>query len=183
MACNADLISSRLTESTESISSQIYLAFGEHNMPTPADEAIRPPTPPIGTSSSRASFASCPPEEDREPRAPREARVDTALDEPTSSTAIIDGHATAQLPTPDRDEQTGGSERSRGQEEAGEKAEHVEDAGIIATDSPSPIGSPDAPSESDARLAQSMATAGLSSGESAPQYLYYPPLDKERVCA
>lgn len=55
--------------------------------------------------------------------------------------------------------------------EDSEKPEHIEDAGMLA-DSPSSVGSPDAPSEGE-RLAQTMEGAVLTGGM-RPQYLSLP---------
>lgn len=151
-------------------------------MPTP-DETITavPPTPPIETSSSRASFTSCPPEEDREQHAPREPRADSA--QLAAPELVSERHVNAtQEPTPEPEAQLGASREVAMQEEH-EKGEHIEDAGVVA-ESPSPVGSPVAQSEGDVRLAQSQAPAALGAletGEAAPRYLSYPPLPTERV--
>ena len=162
-------------------------------MPTEADDrSVVPPTPPLGTSSSRASFASCPSEEERETHAPREARPHPPLPlpQPTSSSAvdetIIDEHTTTQEPTPEPDARAGVSSERNPPREQRDKGEHVEDVRFTA-ELPSPVGSPEAQSDSDVRLAQSMATAALREGEGQgeeqrPRYLYYPPSDKNRVC-
>ena len=134
-------------------------------MPTPADET--PPTPPTEALSSRASFASCPPEEEREQHAPREARVDTPL--PDTSGALTRGlveeerHAIIQEPTPTPEPE------SRPPTSREEKGEHVEYAGVTE-ESPSPVGSPVTPGESDGRWSADM-----------PRYLSYPPLDRQKV--
>lgn len=153
-------------------------------MPTPDEEGCVPPTPPAELPSSRASFASCPPEEEREAHAPREPRAGNAPNE-----HALDGHAIRQVATPEPDALPGSSQDV---EEDGEKAEHVEDAGILAvSDSPpSPASSPqECGSDSDVKLAQSFATTALGADsrraefedEAAPLYLYYPPSDKDRV--
>jgi hypothetical protein len=159
-------------------------------MPTPDEDSVVPPTPPNDLTSSRASFASCPPEEEREAHAPREPRADST--QPTSAEALIDvddEHAIRQVATPEPDAQIGASREG---ERDGEKAEHVEDAGIVlGSELPSsPSGSPaETGSDSDGRLAQSLATTALDSSgrriesedDNAPLYLYYPPADRDRV--
>ena len=148
-------------------------------MPTPDDTNNVPPTPPIETSSSRASFTSCPPEEEREIHAPREARADTPSQQYSSPAELERRHTARQEPTPEPEAQAGAAEG-----DDREKAEHVEDGAIVA-DSPSPVGSPETVSDSEVRSAQSLATTALSiaeaNGELAPQYLYYPPVSSDRV--
>ena len=160
-------------------------------MPTPDDEttAAIPPTPSLENSSSRASFASCPPEEDRERHAPQAARLaPPARRERIPSETVGEEHTTRQVPTPEPDAQPGAAGRSSARE-ARDKAEHVEDAGsvvaVLPGESPSPVGSPETASDSDVRLAQSMATAALSSPlehVDTLRYLCYPPMNRNRVC-
>lgn len=159
------------------------------------------PTSQLQSSSSRASFASCPPEEDRESHAqqrvdtPQVSQIDGEIDEHTNlrestSTSGQEEDARAGA-VPEEEDRSRGEERGQGED--GEKSEHssaVEYAsvGVGTTDSPSPVGSPDAAgSESDVRLAQSMATALLGgespseSRETGPRYLHYPPGSREQV--
>ena len=153
-------------------------------MPTPDDETTSvPPTPPLATSSSHVSFASCPPEEDREPHAPREARVHTPQLHSSSAMLSPDAHATSQEPTPDHESRSDASQRHHMQENT-EKGEHLEDAAAIAVESPSPIGSPETLSDGDVRLAHSMDSAALAvskESETVPRYLHYPPLNRNTV--
>ena len=143
-------------------------------MPTPSDDAIMR-TPSIEASSSRTSFASCPPEEDREYHAPREERVDVE-----TVTAGEDAHMTTQEPTPEPEAQAGAAvNASPIASNTPEKAEHVEDVAVVAEDLHSSAGSPDAPSESETRLSQSMSKTEISS-TSLPQYLTFP-RDVDRV--
>ena len=154
-------------------------------MPTPEDDtATVLPTPPIEASSSRASFASCPPEEEREPHAPREARLETPQILDTSGVRSS-AHETTGEDMPEPRIQMNTSQIDTGREEL-EKGEHIEDAspGNVA-ESPSPVGSPETSSDGDLRLAGSMATAalaGASDVETKPRYLFYPPLNTNRVC-
>lgn len=141
-------------------------------MPTEDETTALPHAPPIESSS--ALHASCPPEEQIEAYAPREERVDSALPESatTPSAAVDERHETRQELPSEPDAQPGAIDASRL-----EKREHVEDV----AQSPSPAGSPEPTSDSDVRLAQSMATAafggGPGVGEEAPRYLSYPSLE------
>lgn len=148
-------------------------------MPTPDETRnVVARSPPLESSSSRASFASCPPEEDRETHAPRETRADTP---PILGESFQDiAHTSRQNSTSAPDTQAGALHIRREQHVEQEKAEHVEDASI-ARESPSPVGSPDVGSDSDVKLAQSMATAMLGSGEPAPRYIYFPPEYRNQV--
>ncbi|KAK4543631.1 hypothetical protein LTR36_005276 [Oleoguttula mirabilis] len=150
-------------------------------MPTPS-EVNSLPSPPIEASSSRASFASCPPEEEREQHAPREERIDSSASGEEES-AVEDAHMTNQEPTPEPESQPTMHEQSQSQsQEAQATGEHVEDAGItepLTEEQLRAVGSPDVPSESDARLAQSMSTAAISSSNE-PLYLTFP-RDRERL--
>ncbi|KAK4508047.1 hypothetical protein PRZ48_001784 [Zasmidium cellare] len=159
-------------------------------MPTPSD--TRPPAPvDFTTASEQTSFASCPPEERRERYAPREERVEQPAPPPISSAAAetrsdgAEGDDRTSQPLPADRERDGrlnpnGADHT---EEQVRKGEHIEDAGICV-DPPSPVGSPDAPSDSDARLAQSLAqsmsTAAISPGTPPPQYLHFPELETNR---
>lgn len=156
-------------------------------MPTPHGDTFDPQTPPPELPS-RGSFASCPPEEEREPHAPREPRDDTA-----STDALLDEdeHVIRQFTTPEPDAQEGAS---RGLGVDGAKAEHVEDAGVITVGDalPSPASSPrEMGSDSDVKIGQPLEVAGSSAkawrkdqeDEATPLYLYYPPLTQHRVCA
>jgi len=159
-------------------------------MPTPSEVTVSR-TPPLDATSSRASFASCPPEDDCEHHAPREERVDTP--QPSVGTTV-DGHMTTQEATPEPDAPTTTTRplaRTPSHDDAPEKGEHVEDAGIAVEDlHSSSVGSPDAvagpaavsASESEARLlAQSLSKADISSSPSSlPQYLTFP-RSKDRV--
>ena len=138
-------------------------------MPTP-DEITLVRTPPNDASSSRASFASCPPEDDREYHAPREERIDPTLRTSTGA-ATRDEHMITQEPTPEPEAQAGASAAASSSLllDAPEKAEHVEDVGGVVEEShSSTAGSPEAPSESD-----TMSKPEISS-PSLPQYLTFP---------
>ena len=136
-------------------------------MPTPSDHEVEPPTPPLEASSSRASFASCPPEEERDAHPPREPRTRSQSQRAESSR-----HVLTQEPTPEPDTQPGALPH-----EAQIKTEHIEDAGIIA-ESPSPVGSPDPVVVSNGEV-RSAQEDGIG-----PKYLVYPPFSgRERVCA
>lgn len=152
-------------------------------MPTPEEIPTLPPSPPAEAeaSSSRASFTSCPPDEEREYHAPREERIadswsrregDRHPDQPGEN-----AHTTTQAPTPEPEEQP--AERiAVARAVSHEKGEDIEDAGI-EVDPPSTVGSPDAPSDGEARLSQSMSGAVISSSD-APIYLTLP-LEPKRV--
>lgn len=161
-------------------------------MPTPHENTYVPQTPPPDVSSSRASFASCPPEEEREahpPREPREADAQSAsasvsLDEQELEHTIGPFAALG----PDAQE-----EASQGLDRGGEKAEHVEDAGVIVAGEapPSPASSPrETGSDSDTKLGQALALTEMGAkarrkeqaDEATPLYLHYPPLERHRVC-
>ena len=151
-------------------------------MPTP-EEVVIPPSPPVEPSSSRASFTSCPPEEDREHHAPREERLDAGVtddgqmeEEGVVVEVVEDAPLPAQQPTPEPEVQHGRTERS--QSEAHEKGEHIEDAGV-EVDPPSVVASPDTQIENDAQLAQSMSHTAIASSDE-PLYLTFPD-EKPRV--
>lgn len=151
-------------------------------MPTPSEIVTALPSPPVEASSSRASFASCPPEEEREQHAPREGRIDSSAPGAEEGDEAEDAHMTNhQEPTPEPDRRADPS-RQADMLESHAKGEHVEDAGIaepLVEEQLSAVGSPEAPSESDARLAQSMSAAAISSSNE-PLYLTFP-RDRERV--
>ncbi|KAF2172297.1 hypothetical protein M409DRAFT_17531 [Zasmidium cellare ATCC 36951] len=156
-------------------------------MPTPSDDT-HPPAPVDFTTSEQNNFASCPPEERRERYAPRDARVEHTEPRIPSSAAETgsdgpEGDERMSQPLPAERVarvESNGADRT---EEQVRKGEHIEDAGICV-EPPSPVGSPDAPSDSDARLAQSLAqsmsTAAISPGTPPPQYLHFPELEMNR---
>lgn len=157
-------------------------------MPTPSEDTLQPSAPVDPIASPPSGFTSCPPEDIREHHAPREERVERSSPSHPSETAENgretpdDGNARvmSESISPERDEETG-ARTTTTSNTADPKAEHVEDAGLLA-EPPSPtVGSPDAPSDNDARLAQSMSTAAISSESPSPQYLHFPELDKDRV--
>lgn len=162
-------------------------------MPEPeaaADVAI-PPTPPLETSSSRASFTSCPPEEERESHAPRAARTEAPLARSPGTSSAIDEDGDARItdvrqePTPEPDVR-GGAQVDRE-----EKGEHVEDAGMsIGAEARSAVASPElndrvegkeriAQQDREILVGQSEQVTG--DGDSAPVYMSYPPLQREKV--
>ena len=146
-------------------------------MPTPEEIPVLPPSPPAEASSSRASFASCPPEEEREHHAPREERIDSPRPDETETeeaeTAVEERHVTAQQPTPEPEDHNSAPDTvTPSAPEAAEKGEHIEDAGL-EVDPPSTVGSPDAPSDSEARLAQAIFEQPKSSSPE-PLYLTFP---------
>lgn len=119
--------------------------------------------------------ASCPPEEQIQAHAPREEREDGILPDSSSSTSgvVDDRHETSPPRTTDPDAQAGAQDpRRQG------KNDEVEDS----ADFSSPLASPETPSDSDGKLARSMATAVLGGGSSPrasddrPRYLSYPSL-------
>lgn len=157
-------------------------------MPTPSEDTLEPSAPVDPIASSPNGFTSCPPEEIREHHAPREERVERSSPSHPSEGAendqgnTDDGNARVapESISPERDVETGARETTASNT-ADPKGEHVEDAGLLA-EPPSPtVGSPDAPSDNDARLAQSMSTAAISSESPSPQYLHFPELDRDRV--
>ena len=147
-------------------------------MPTPNDDAA-PPSPPLEVSSSRASFTSCPPDEEREQHAPREARAAIeAAQLPHELQALVERaiSRTVARPEPSRGRIADSLEQRRNDESA-------EDSHAVVEES-SPVGSPDASSESDIRLAQSMDTTVLkidASRSTQPEYLACPTLNREPV--
>jgi hypothetical protein len=156
-------------------------------MPTPHDDiTVLPATPPNELASSRASFASCPPEDERGLRAPRESRASTSRPDQESDTVGEDEHAIRQVATPESDAHAGAFQRD------GDKAEHVEDAGVpVSNEMPSSqdTSTPELSSDADFRFAQTSTNAPVrpdeedtaTLDETAPLYLYYPPTDKDRV--
>lgn len=162
-------------------------------MPTPSDDSHS--TAPVGftpsgfTTSAPSTFASCPPEERREQHAPHEQQVDQSDNLRSSTEARSIGHdagvdqsATTQLAM-ERDGQLDSDDAAQSSDRPG-KGGHIEDAGVCV-DPPSPVESPDASSDSDARvaqsLAQSMSSAAISPGTPPPQYLHFPELEMNRV--
>lgn len=180
----------------------------EPGQPSPGGGVV-PPTPPLETSSSRASFTSCPPEERRERHARRTARADRTpsqqaadasftLPEAVGDRRAINSIRALQQPTPEPETDRGARSarsdlvfrRQPYDEQESEKSDHVEDSRSGLAELPSAEGSsPEAQSESEVRLAQSMASAMLDgqttreTAEEAPKYLVYPPMTRGRVCA
>ena len=157
-------------------------------MPTPSDNSFQPANP---ATSSRSSFTSCPPEDDRDRRATREERVtsgpgaspDPSEIETTQNEDENGGNEDTTLSRPGREPYTETNTTELSQSPARpDKGDHLEDSGMLA-DPPSPtVGSPDAPSDSDARLAQFMSTTAITNSTTPPsQYLYFPGEDKHRV--
>lgn len=129
-------------------------------MPTP-EEPTLPPSPPT-ERAERSTFASCPPEEDREAHAPREASEEDE-DQTVTGTQpeVAEDHAIAQEPTPEPEIIPQASEpESRARDKV---ARDVIDA-------PSPVASPDA-TESDAPQAR---LRGQGDAHLEPEYLSYP---------
>nr|POE47411.1 glucose-induced degradation protein 4 like [Quercus suber] len=129
-------------------------------------------SPPIDGPSSRASFASCPPEEERDGNVQRESGW--SQEDPPSATHEVaqDEHVTTQQPTPEPEALV----ESVDLPIVAEKGQPAEGVAVIA-ESASDIGSPDTnvqQSESEARLAQSMSTAAISPEAPQPTYMYYP---------
>ncbi|KAI6798347.1 hypothetical protein KC363_g3385 [Hortaea werneckii] len=145
-------------------------------MPTPSEPTL-PPSPPVEASSSRASFASCPPEDDREREhhAPREERIGSPRRE---AGEVDEAHEHAdtihQEPTPEPELQRGLSNDIREAQvqvripQAHEKGEHVEDAGAEEGGIISPSATPDvlAGSENDAATLAQQSTQHV--GRSSP---------------
>ncbi len=158
-------------------------------MPTPDEDTTVPPTPPLDPVSSRGSFTSCPPEEEREAHAPREPRTDSPRVYGQPAEAFIEiGHATREVATPEPDESTLLDDSvQRGGE--GEKAEHVEVA--RARDSPlSQLSSaPEDSTDGEVGLGRSSPIVTSATKErrsqnidvETPLYLSYPHMDRERV--
>ena len=162
-------------------------------MPEPdaAAEVAVPPTPPIESASSRASFASCPPEEDREVRArrsrssvddddgARERESDSAVEEAEDRDGDVRIRDVRQEPTPEPEGEVGVGPQQRVEME---KGEHVEDVGVR-----SGVGSPEGrereQGEGDVRMEAETneRLEGADDGESAPLYLSYPPIQREKV--
>lgn len=158
-------------------------------MPTPSSNDTHPTAPVDFTPSEQSTFASCPPEERRERYAPREERVEhsealrsTAAAETIRDDTEGDERMIQSLPA-ERDGRLDSDDTVQSEEQV-RKGEHIEDAGICV-EPPSPVGSPDAASDNDARLAQSLAqsmsTAAISPGTPPPQYLHFPELEMNRV--
>ena len=155
-------------------------------MPTPSEDTIQS-TEVVNTAlSSQNGFMSCPPEEQREPRAPHDERIErvdtphpASVEDRTTLEDNVSNLATQET-MPDRDA-VSGTQDAPDTEERPPKGEHIEDAGILV-EPPSPVvGSPDIPSDSDSRLAQSISTAAISPATPPPQYLHFPELENNRV--
>lgn len=157
-------------------------------MPTPSEPTL-PPSPPVEASSSRASFASCPPEDDRdrEHHAPREERIGSPGREAGEGDQAHEHADTIQQePTPEPELQQGLSNDTQEAQvqvripQAHEKGEHVEDAGAEEGGIISPSATPDvlAGGENDAAT---VANAGRSSPAlNEPLYLDLP-YERDRV--
>jgi len=144
-----------------------------------ASDIAIPPTPPIESTSSRASFTSCPPEEDRDAHAPRESWAGTSRNQYAGGESAIE-EGVRQEPTPEP-EARAGAER--------EKGEHVEDA-RIGVEEQAGVGSsapsPEVQGESDVRMVGAAVDGQEGQREAvdnAPIYLNYPPMRQSRVCA
>ncbi|EME49663.1 hypothetical protein DOTSEDRAFT_68444 [Dothistroma septosporum NZE10] len=154
-------------------------------MPTPSEDTLQPIEVVDAASSSQNGFMSCPPEEQRETRTPRVARIERV---DTPHPASVEDHITneddashlaTQQAMPDRHGAFDTQDVTE-TEQRPPKGEHIEDAGILV-EPPSPVvGSPDVPSDSDTRLAQSMSTAAISPATPPPQYLHFPDLEYNR---
>lgn len=150
-------------------------------MPTP-DETAFPPSPPIEIQS-RSLFASCPPEDDREPLTSRQ-ESDHEGEEATLTAAEgqeLEGHAiAAQEPTPEPESHTHALERlSESPSQSKEKERAVEHA-PTGQPTPSPIASPDTAAEGDMHAQASASSDAPASFP--PQYLDFEP-NKQRVCS
>ena len=144
-------------------------------MPTPS-EVTTLPSPPAEASSSRASFTSCPPEEERDQHAPRESRIDSPLPTgPEAEEEATESEHTSmqqQQPTPEPEVRLGASESVVDSRAHHEKGEHIEDAGI-GTEAPNAPATPrDPPAENEARSAQSYSATTSPSSE--PLYMTFP---------
>ena len=140
-------------------------------MPTPSETTL-PPSPPSDIAS-RASFTSCPPEDDRDHNAPREQRleIDDSVGQSSAGAdeEAADEHTITQAPTPEPDSEAGAPRRESSQETE-EKAQHVEDSGMSA-DPPSPVASPEAQAEAHTRFTQSVQRSAESPVQE-PLYLH-----------
>ena len=132
--------------------------------------------------STSVLHPSCPPEEQIQAHAPREERLDGIVRDSSpgpSGVDVDDRHETTQHSSPDTDAQAGAEDSTRR-----DKRDVSEDA----TEYSSTIGSPETPSDSDGKLARSMATAALGRGsprasEEGPRYLSYPSsIGRQKVC-
>jgi hypothetical protein len=135
-------------------------------MPTP-DETSFPPSPPIDIPA-RSSFASCPPEEERETR--------EESDDDGEEAAVPADHAIAQEPTPEPDALEGASASTQSQS----KDKMIEDATVETTaHTPISTASPDALAPEGEMQAQ-VSSNPHASVSFPPQYLDLAP-NKERV--
>lgn len=154
-------------------------------MPTPSDETVVAPSDvPIEDEGRR-----CPPEERRELHAPRQERLATleqaSGEQDGSQESLhdsIDGHA--QDVTPELGAQGGASNALQTSAHHPKTVPVDEDDALMPEPSSPTVGSPDAPSDSDARLAQSMSSAAISpeaDDTPSPLYLHYPELERNRM--
>lgn len=156
-------------------------------MPTPSDDTVNTRTIPHDANNSRNAHIGCPPDEDRERHAPREEQGEDAAPEGLSAAAErgngldSDGNVAAQEMTPDRETQM---DLATLADEKHPKDEREEHAGTLIEPSSPAVSSPDAPPDSDARLAQSMSNTAISpNGDGttlAPLYLHFPELTRGR---
>lgn len=163
-------------------------------MPTPSEPTL-PPSPPVEASSSRASFASCPPEDERPHLgAMREEELDAlaaAEEEYEGRQGHEDMPNVQQEPTPEpeiassaegRDARAGtGADTLERISQSHDKGEHVEDTGAVDESLLSASATPEVPSGLESDTAQSRyAHASPSSEENDPLYLHFP-CDRDRV--
>ena len=151
-------------------------------MPTPSEVITALPSPPNeGPSSSRASFASCPPAEDDGERFALLGSEAGLVDSPSLGAGQGDEDAVeedeieedgdermttiTQEPTPEADLKP---EARLSEESKGRRRDEGDGEKIVSS------------GESEAYLAHSMATAAISPSGEQPLYLTFPP-DRSRV--
>lgn len=164
-------------------------------MPTPRDEeAVESGVTPMFAldiaAPLRGAFPSCPPEEGRGEQqhiAPLSGEGEHAAEE--APRGGVGNEVAGESQGGNGEERDASSERKREDEGEQHISDHVATNGGMPEQSPSPAPSlPSSERDSDARLAQSMATASISSLDAAEaktpsaRYLHFPELDRDRVC-
>lgn len=146
-------------------------------MPTPSDDTLDVSPPTAISVDPRNAHTTCPPEEEREPQAPRsEIPQDVSTSNVNSSHAGSLSAPMATTDEPERDVGTVGIMQSP--EMPLKHMAAVEEA--LKRDSNTPPSTSDDSKDSDTRLAHSMSAAAISS-PFPPAYPAFP-LDSKRVC-
>jgi hypothetical protein len=154
-------------------------------MPTPSEDTTSEPATITVVTTEGNVYVACPPEGERGQYAGREelvvipepsAAARRSSETPGDANEVARDRAAEQETYSDMSDTLEGLPRSP-------KGEQAEDATTILEPSSPTAGSPDAPSDGDARLIRSMSTAAISprcDGTPSPLYLHFPDLGRDR---